>query len=574
MSRFRLSSIILTAIGFGFFLNLPPASAQTACTNPSPIPSGYAAPCSVLSLSSYSIQSGGPLSTTLTPSGGNQYVWGTIYLYNGSAWEPLVVSSNYLTATTNYTIPASDLSSLSQGTYYIASWDWTWNQSQSCYTGPGSSTCNTGDWRAQEFSVTGGGGGTNCTGPWSDTNPMPATCTFYSENPNSVTTKRLPADVMSHLATGGDTMALNAMTGGSGSPTNAVEVWATPGSDDLATPLFYAQSSDPYFNFPTQSGGARGCNYTPSITIGNFHAPANTPYTNPWRTDDPYCNDGNVRVWDQATGALVGGYTCEQSVSPPTPTIGPGGSNSSPGNFFVGTGCGAAKNGLTDQDWGSPYGWLNTQGAEGSANLAPMAGIVRSAEMVGGQIDHALVLDISCVGTYGGSATVFPDISATLWACTHTANMPPAGALIFLDYTDAQIAAMNIPQWEKTLVTAMAHYGGYVSITAREGGAGVAFQHESGLPYQWSTGGALTTKTTSGGVTGFYVSGGTKDPVFNYLQSQGIVCGGTSGTSDCKYTFEWLGNIPLVNGTDVTQHIHMAAPCIAEGYANQSGGCN
>jgi hypothetical protein len=95
----------------------------------------------------------------LTPNASPQYIWGTIYLYNGSAWVPEVISSQYLTTQTSYTIPASSLSSLKAGTYYLASWDWTWSPTQSCYLGPGSTSCNTGSWRVQQFSVTGGGGG-------------------------------------------------------------------------------------------------------------------------------------------------------------------------------------------------------------------------------------------------------------------------------------------------------------------------------------------------------------------------------------------------------------------------------
>lgn len=138
----------------------PPRSASAAtCSNPSPALTGFAAPCPIFSLSTYSITQGNSLGVTLSPDASYQYIWGTMYLYNGSSWVPLVVSSNYLTATTNYTIPASDLSSLAQGTYYLASWDWTWNSALNCYVGPGSSTCNTGDWRGQEFTVTASQGG-------------------------------------------------------------------------------------------------------------------------------------------------------------------------------------------------------------------------------------------------------------------------------------------------------------------------------------------------------------------------------------------------------------------------------
>ena len=43
------------------------------------------------------------------------------------------------------------LAGFSAGNHFVLSWDWTWNGS--CWLGPGSSTCGTGNWRLQQFTL-------------------------------------------------------------------------------------------------------------------------------------------------------------------------------------------------------------------------------------------------------------------------------------------------------------------------------------------------------------------------------------------------------------------------------------
>jgi glucose/arabinose dehydrogenase len=49
-----------------------------------------------------------------------------------------------------------------------------------------------------------------------------------------------------------------------------------------------------------------------------------------------------------------------------------------------------------------------------------------------------------------------------------------------LEMSDAQIQALSVPAWKKTILAALAHYGGYVGDT---GGPGFAIQFESPLTY-------------------------------------------------------------------------------------------
>ena len=396
-----------------------------------------------------------------------------------------------------------------------------------------------------------------CAGPWTITHQPPPSCPFYSQNSKSVTTKRLPSDVMNHLAPNGDTLARTAV----GSASGDIRQYATPGSDDYGVPLYYSAPTDPYYK-------TSGCATTSFSNLPAFRAPNNAAATDAARPDIGGSGDSNIRVWDQSTGIVWGAYPGGWTSGSPY-RIGSSGATSATSAATIASTqyCGAARNIFTDQDWGKPNGWLNGQGQEGSSNFAPFAGIVRNQELIQGQINHALILGVACTNAFNGSYHVFPSSSDTAH-CSNATTMPPNGALLFLDYTDAQIAAMGLPDWQQTLITAMSHYGGYVDVTGNSSGTGgLSFYPESGLAYQSQTGG-----TTSAQSNGMKVSGGTPDPIFAYLSSQGISAGGSSGTST-KYNLFWLANIPNVNGSGVANHMHMADPCVALGYAGQSGGC-
>lgn len=139
-------------------------AAQTvhACSNPSPMPGGFALPCPVLGVTPTSTAPSGSVTVTATP-GANQYVNQQFYLYNGSAWTSYQFQGSftrgYTSNTANYTLTSSQLSQLPQGTIYLAEWDWTYSAAQKCFMGPSSTVCNQGYWRVQAFTITQGGGG-------------------------------------------------------------------------------------------------------------------------------------------------------------------------------------------------------------------------------------------------------------------------------------------------------------------------------------------------------------------------------------------------------------------------------
>src|SRR5216683_8181396 len=120
--------------------------AQAACSNPSPMPVGYAAPCPVFSVSPASVSQSGTETLTATPQPGTDYIYTTAYYAKGSQWLPITFSGNnaapsYSSGPANGSLPSSILSQLTQGTNYVVLWDWLWDSTAQCYKGPGLNQC-------------------------------------------------------------------------------------------------------------------------------------------------------------------------------------------------------------------------------------------------------------------------------------------------------------------------------------------------------------------------------------------------------------------------------------------------
>jgi hypothetical protein len=135
--------------------------AAAACSNPSPLPSGYAAPCPVFSVSPVSVSQTGTLTLSATPQPGTDYIYTTAYYAKGSTWLPITLSGNnaapsYSSGPATGSMPASIFSTLTPGTNYVVLWDWLWDATAQCYKGPGLNQCNTGTWRLQTFGLTAG----------------------------------------------------------------------------------------------------------------------------------------------------------------------------------------------------------------------------------------------------------------------------------------------------------------------------------------------------------------------------------------------------------------------------------
>src|SRR5229473_2210008 len=153
--RWFLATFLGAALGIAC-LNLP---AQAACTNPATLPTGFAAPCPVFSLSASSVSQSQTLTLSATPQAGTDYILTTAYISQGTIWNPYTLQGNnavpsYSSALASLTLSSAQLSSLSLGTHYAVVWDWLWDQTAQCYKGPGLNQCNTGQWRVQSFTIT------------------------------------------------------------------------------------------------------------------------------------------------------------------------------------------------------------------------------------------------------------------------------------------------------------------------------------------------------------------------------------------------------------------------------------
>jgi hypothetical protein len=135
--------------------------------------------------------------------------------------------------------------------------------------------------------------------------------------------------------------------------------------------------------------------------------------------------------------------------------------------------------GRLDTSWGGRTR-IDGDGAGSDATASKfgnLGGIIRVEELEAGTIPHALFLVVRC-GT-NSPQYVFPAQKGDA-ICTDTTNAPPMGTHFYLDMTDAEVSALQVPQWKKTILTAMAHYGMFFGDT---GGPGFGVQIESSTTY-------------------------------------------------------------------------------------------
>jgi hypothetical protein len=118
---------------------------------------------------------------------------------------------------------------------------------------------------------------------------------------------------------------------------------------------------------------------------------------------------------------------------------------------------------------------VNTTDGTGSSGDAAFfgltAGLLRPAELASGQINHALVITVPCTDATGRTVGfTYPARAGWGQYCGQfwTEDAPSApmlGQRYQLDMTDAQIAASGAPGWERTIMTALEHYGAYIEDT-------------------------------------------------------------------------------------------------------------
>lgn len=99
-----------------------------------------------------------------------------------------------------------------------------------------------------------------------------------------------------------------------------------------------------------------------------------------------------------------------------------------------------------------------------AARFGTLAGTLRAEELQAGQINHALAISVHC----DSGSFVYP-ASHSGWSCADdglsTTDAPAMGTRLQLAMTPAEIDALAVPEYRKTVLLAMARYGMYVADT-------------------------------------------------------------------------------------------------------------
>jgi hypothetical protein len=113
-----------------------------------------------------------------------------------------------------------------------------------------------------------------------------------------------------------------------------------------------------------------------------------------------------------------------------------------------------------------------------AAQFGTMAGKIRVEELEAGKIDHALFISVNCDSGKWVYPATKPGRSCSSIGESN-ANAPAMGTRFQLDMSEAQINALDVPDWKKTILRAMSEYGMYVGDT----GNSWAVQIEGGVSY-------------------------------------------------------------------------------------------
>jgi hypothetical protein len=157
-----------------------------------------------------------------------------------------------------------------------------------------------------------------------------------------------------------------------------------------------------------------------------------------------------------------------------------------------------------------------------AAHFGLLAGIIRAPEMARGRIDHALFMMVGCTS----HQIVYP-AGGYAADCADQTDAPAVGQHFWLEMTEAEIEALDLPDWKQTILVALSRYGAYVGDTG--GNEAFTFQFESGSTY---------------------ISFGFADPMVTFARQQ------TAGVTEESGTFRF----DLASGVDWRNRLHVLAP--------------
>lgn len=392
--------------------------------------------------------------------------------------------------------------------------------------GGGTSTAGSGGapgGGSAEAGTGGTGGSCPLDGPYDILDQEPSCLVPY---PGSLWAKPLPDDVMAHLAPSSAAIAACTATDcGAAEPSSyGNSVLSTPGTNDWTSmPRYYGNADDPFY------------------LLDSCGPDTGTVLRIPSGACLSKSQDHGIGVWDQTSNKTMGIYAWSEDEVVCLPACtGMTEQTACPLGLGDDVACG-----VSDYTNGPAYAdgvehW--TFGA-GSLGNAPWSLLVRHRELTDGVILHPLFAVVKC--TVGH---VFPAPWGT-YECSELGEpegtRPPTGSLFFLDYSDAEIEALDLPAWQAPLVRAAARYGIYVSDTNAYDGTTFSLGFEGG---------------------GAYEQAGTISPVYQWLEAQGVTPVSSAGYD--RYFLPFLANLP-----DVASHLHLADPCVARAQAGLEDGC-
>ena len=207
-------------------------------------------------------------------------------------------------------------------------------------------------------------------------------------------------------------------------------------SSDYDHPIYYSKPSDPVYT-------VRCRKWVSSCTVEGLQIRI------PAAAQPAGGSDGHLAVIDQDAGWEYGFWETEaRSPSGGTLWIGHGGRTPIGTPDATGLGSSDLANNVT------------------AAHFGLAAGVVRPEELGAGQINHALFMTVKCTnGTYVWPARG-PGVGRTCASMgLSNENAPALGQHFYLEMTAAEIDALSVPAWKKTILRAMAEYGMFVGDT-------------------------------------------------------------------------------------------------------------
>ncbi len=442
---------------------------------------------------------------------------------------------------------------------------------------------------------------------YSITNPPPPTWFPYNTS-TSFTNKKLPADVLQHCSgntsncADGDMRAKYALSNngqdtdlGNNPSYEGGVMFGMAADRGSHKPIYYGQATDPWYRI-------RNCEYDDQYKgVGLVDVRIHAPNKATWSGSTN--GDHSIAIFDVAQGILIFMYHYIDGSQwyLPDGSSCPGTGSASCAVDVSGDFCGAQRAGIdsdlptknydgkvpgdtskTHYKWAAPSGFTYIMGGPGTWTT-----ILREKELMHGTVNHAIAIGAYCTN----GTTNFP-IMDGLHSCAgldgqNVTKAAPAGALLFLDYTPAQIASMlkagqlTVPQ--ATLLTTMSTYGGYFSVTGGDSWSGMELGTEG---------------TEGGGAYAYYFPNETeaqRDPIVSWGCAHGMngdnesTCQNGVVTGPFDPNEYMLGGIPRQTGPGgkdllgnscsvspgcyVSGHIHMADECVAKALAGVSGGC-